>query len=148
MFFAFNYLKLLKIKSVRWISKSWSSILLLIVILIIILLWWNTQFIISYLTNIGYSDCTKRGAYGDSYGFTTSLISSLTFILVLYGIYYQRKEMSTQKEMLDLSKRQHYFDRAYEFLDKNLSQLNSAQTNVLSKIHSERYNQYSEVWEQ
>ncbi len=129
--------------------KKYAFILLLLLLTFLISFYSlkYSQFLISDWTGLDTNCYQERGAFGDSFGIITSLFSSLTFFLVLYGIYYQRKEMSTQKEMLDLSRRQHYFDRAYEFLDKKLSQLESAQAIVLGKIYSERHYQYSEVWD-
>ncbi|MBL0236837.1 MAG: hypothetical protein IPQ02_09555 [Saprospiraceae bacterium] len=112
-------------------NKTWTSIAFGILFLATILLWFKSQYIITILTKLENSDYQRRGAYGDSFGMITSLFSSLTFFLVLYGIYYQRKEMSTQNEMLNLSKRQHYFDRAYAYLEKNITKLKDQETYFL-----------------
>lgn len=99
------------------------------------------------MTNLKSDAYENRGAYGDSFGMITSLFSSLTFFLVLYGIYYQRKEMSTQNEMLNLSKRQHYFDRAYAFLEKNLTKLKEQEITLLAVYKSLEHKKVIACWE-
>ena len=123
MFFAIEYIKSMINRTKKSQSNYWASTVFVILFLATILIWLKSQYLISIMTDLKSDAYENRGAYGDSFGMITSLFSSLTFFLVLYGIYYQRKEMSTQNEMLNLSKRQHYFDRAYAFLEKNINKL-------------------------
>lgn len=146
MFFALEFLKSNIVSMNNKLSSFRNSIVFVILLFLIIFLWWNTQFIISYMSKIKPNDYTARGAYGDSFGLVTSLFSSLTFFLVLYGIYYQRKEMATQKEMVDISKKQHYFDRAYEFLENNLPKLKQKEQELLSSINSPNTQSMIEDW--
>ncbi|MBK9718931.1 MAG: hypothetical protein IPO85_15745 [Saprospiraceae bacterium] len=146
MFFALEYIKSMINRTKKSQSKYWASTVFVILFLATILLWLKSQYLISIMTDLKSCDYTQRGAYGDSFGMITSLFSSLTFFLVLYGIYYQRKEMSTQNEMLNLSKRQHYFDRAYAFLEKNITQLKDQEMSLLKFYNDLSSKQIISYW--
>lgn len=129
------------------LKVNWSIIVFLFLFFLISIVWYLTPLIISYWTKLDFNCYQERGAFGDSFGIITSMFSSLTFFLVLYGIYFQRKEIKSQEEMLEISRRQHYFDRAYEFLLKNIQELNQSELKFVNSLQIHGINDVLGDWE-
>jgi uncharacterized membrane protein len=106
-------------------------------------IWLVSIFIIPFF----YSELTKRGSFGDSFGVINSLFSGLAFAGIIYTILLQRKELKLQREELELTRKElaksaeAQIASQRELVKQSLNMKRTAELNALSTLIQDIHNQ-------